>query len=261
MPKLSGMVALVTGGSRGVGKGTALGLAEAGASVYVTGRNTDGASLADGCIPVRCDHTIDEEVERVFERLIREQGKLDILVNNAWGGYENMVENGEFTWVYPFWKQPLLRWDSMFAAGVRAAYVASSFAAPAMVEQKHGLIVNISFWAAQKYLSNVAYGVAKAATDKMTADMSRELRDHGVAVVSLYPGLVRTEKVMEAAAYLDLSNSESPQFIGRAVAALAADRSVMNKSGSVLVAAALAREYGFTDIDGKLPKPLTLQDV
>jgi dehydrogenase/reductase SDR family member 1 len=261
MASLNGAVALVTGGSRGVGNGIALGLAEAGAKVYVTGRTVESENLGGGCIPIRCDHTIDEEVERVFERIAREQGKLDILVNNAWGGYENMVENGEFTWVYPFWKQPLGRWDSMFAAGVRAAYVASCFAARAMVEQKRGLIVNISFWASQKYLSNVAYGVAKAATDKMTADTARELRDQGVAVVSLYPGLVRTEKVMEAAAYLDLGNSESPQFIGRAVAALASDPSVMSKSGSILVAAALAREYGFTDIDGKRPTPLTLNDI
>jgi dehydrogenase/reductase SDR family protein 1 len=261
MSNLAGKAALVTGGSRGVGNGIALGLAESGATVYVTGRTVESATLAGRCIPVRCDHTNDEEVAAVFDRIAREQGQLDVLVNNAWGGYENMVENGEFTWALPFWRQPFWRWDSMFAAGVRAAYVASCFAARSMIERGRGLIVNVSFWAAQKYLSNVAYGAAKAATDKMTADMSRELRDKGVAVVSLYPGLVRTEKVMEAAAYLDLSNSESPQFIGRAVAALSDDSSVMSKSGSVLVAAALAREYGFTDVDGKLPTPLTLEDV
>ena len=172
-----------------------------------------------------------------------------------------MLENGEFTWMRPFWQQPLWRWDAMFAAGVRAYYVASAHAARLMVEQRSGLIVNISFWAAQKYLSNVAYGVSKAATDKLTSDMAHELRDHNVAVVSLYPGLVRTEKVMEAAAFLDLSNSESPQFIGRAVATLASDPNMMQHSGRVLVAAALAQEYGFTDIDGKQPRPLTLQDV
>ena len=108
----------------------------------------------------------------------------------------------------------------MFGAGVRAHYHASQLAARTMVSQRRGLIVNISFWAAQKHIGNVAYGVSKAATDKMTSDMSTELKPHGVAVVSLYPGLVRTEKVMEAAPYLDLSNSESPDFIGRAVAAL-----------------------------------------
>jgi NAD(P)-dependent dehydrogenase (short-subunit alcohol dehydrogenase family) len=123
------------------------------------------------------------------------------------------------------------------------------------------LIVNISFWAAQKHIGNVAYGVSKAATDKMTADMAAELRPHGVTVVSLYPGLVRTEKVMQAAAWLDLSNSESPEFIGRAIAALAADSEVMRHTGEVRVAANLAIEYGFGDIDGKAPRPLTLADV
>jgi len=144
---------------------------------------------------------------------------------------------------------------------VRAHYVASTHAAQMMVAKRSGLIVNISFWAAQKHVGNVAYGVSKAATDKLTADTAHELREHNVAVVSLYPGLVRTEKVMAAAGFLDLSNSESPQFIGRTVAALAADANVLEKSGRVLVAAALAREYGFTDIDGQQPRPLTLGDV
>ena len=132
----------------------------------------------------------------------------------------------------------------MFTAGVRAHYHASQLAARGMVAGRRGLIVNVSFWAAQKHVGNVAYGVSKAATDKMTSDMAAELRPHGVAVVSLYPGMVRTEKVMEAAAYLDLSNSESPDFIGRAVAALAADPDVMRHSGKVLVAAALATDTG-----------------
>jgi NAD(P)-dependent dehydrogenase (short-subunit alcohol dehydrogenase family) len=149
----------------------------------------------------------------------------------------------------------------MFSAGVRAHYQASQLAAPAMIAQRRGLIVNISSWAAQKHIGNVAYGVSKAATDKMTADMATELKPHGVAVVSLYPGLVRTEKVMEAAQYLDLSNSESPEFIGRAVAALAADPDVLRYTGKVLVAAGLAKEYGFKDIDGKTPRPLTLANV
>jgi dehydrogenase/reductase SDR family protein 1 len=172
-----------------------------------------------------------------------------------------MIDNGAFTWPRPFWEQPLWRWDAMFTAGVRAAYRASQLAARPMVAKRRGLIVNISFWAAQKYVGNVAYGVSKAATDKMTRDMATELAPHGVAVVSLYPGLVRTEKVMEAAAYLDLSNSESPDFIGRAVAALAADPEVLRHSGKVVVAASLAQDYGFTDLHGKTPRPLTLEDV
>ena len=149
----------------------------------------------------------------------------------------------------------------MFDAGVRAHYHASQLAARVMIARRRGLIVNISHWAAQKHIGNVAYGVAKAATDKMTADMAIELKPHGVVVVCLYPGMVRTEKVMEAAAWLDLSNSESPEFIGRAVAALSADPEVFRHTGKVLVAASLAQEYGFTDIDGATPRPLTLADV
>jgi dehydrogenase/reductase SDR family protein 1 len=263
MANLTGKVAVVTGASRGVGRGVTLGLAEARAIVYATGRTVvEDTSPTNGrVISVRCDHTVDREVEAVFQGVLAAHGRLDILVNNVWGGYECMVEHGEFTWTKPFWEQPLWRWDAMFAAGVRAHYLAGAYAARAMVTQRSGLIVNISFWAAQKYLGNVAYGVAKAATDKMTADMAHELREHNVAVVSLYPGLVRTEKVMESAAYFDLSNSESPQFIGRAVAALAADSEIMKKSGQVLVAAALAQEYGFTDIDDTQPRPLTLEEA
>ena len=260
--RLSGKVALVTGASRGVGKGIALELTAEGATVYATGRTGEARQyLGDRGVAIECDHRDDRQVEAAFRRLVGEQGRLDVLVNNVWGGYENMVENGEFTWGRPFWQQPLWRWDAMFEAGVRAHYAASRLAAPIMVAQRSGLIVKISFWAAQKHLGNVAYGVSKAATDKLTADMAHELRDHNVAVVSLYPGLVRTEKVLEAAAWLDLSNSESPPFIGRAVAALATDARVMERSGRVLVAAKLAEEYGFTDVDGKRPRALTIDEV
>jgi len=134
-------------------------------------------------------------------------------------------------------------------------------AAPIMVAQGSGLIVNVSFWAAQREDKGVSYGAAKAADDRMAACMAHELRPHGVAAVSLYPGLVRTEAVMAHASFFDLSNSESPQFSGRAVAALATDPHLLEKSGRALVAAELALEYGFTDIDGKQPRPLTLADA
>jgi NAD(P)-dependent dehydrogenase (short-subunit alcohol dehydrogenase family) len=263
MNDLNGKVAIVTGASRGIGKGVAFELGAAGATVYATGRTITEETFPAGgkVIPIRCDHTNDSEVDSVFQRIANEQGRLNILVNNVWGGYEQMLENGEFTWMRPFWQQPIWRWDAMFAAGVRAHYVAAALAARTMVAQRSGLIVNISFWAAQKHIGNVAYGVSKAATDKLTTDMAHELRESNVAVVSLYPGLVRTEKVMEAAAFLDLSNSESPQFIGRAVAALAADPNIMEKTGSVVVAATLGQDYGFTDIDGKQPRPLTIDEV
>ena len=259
---LEGSVAVVTGGTFGVGRGIATVLAQCGALVFVTGRSAHDTGAADPRITgIRCDHRVDAEVTSAFERVIDETGKIDILVNNVWGGYERMVEDGAFTWMKPFWEQPLWRWDSMFAAGVRAHYHASQLAAKSMVANRRGLIVNISFWAAQKHIGNTAYGVSKAATDKMTADMAVELKPHGVAAVSLYPGLVRTEKVMEAAAWLDLSNSESPEFIGRAVAALAADPEVMRHTGNVLIVANIAADYGFTDIDGKSPRPLALTDV
>lgn len=258
---LAGRVALVTGGSRGVGKGVAEALAEAGATVYVTGRSVQDTTFAAPCIALPCDHTDDAQVARAFDRVRAEQGRLDVLVNSVWGGYERMVEDGAFTWGLPFWQQPRFRWDAMFAAGTRAAYVASQLGARQMVEQHRGLIVHISFWSAQKRIANVPYGASKAATDAMTRDMAIELQPHGVAVVSLYPGLVRTEKVMEAAAFLDLSNSESPQFSGRAIAALAVDPGLMGLTGTVQVAASCAARYGFADVDGKQPRPLTIADV
>ncbi len=276
MERLEGKVAVVTGASRGIGRGVALGLGEAGATVYVTGRTlSDGDSELAGSLEstreavseaggearvVRCDHTRDEQVESLFARVLDESGRVDVLVNSVWGGYERMSEDGEFTFALPFWEQPWWRWDAMFQAGVRAAYVASALAARSMVRARSGLIVNISALAARRYLGNVAYGASKAATDKLSSDMAEELRAHGVAVVSLYPGLVRTESVL-AAGVFDLSNSESPQFLGRAVAALAADPDVYARSGQVLVAAELAREYDFRDIDGSQPAPLMLDEL
>jgi dehydrogenase/reductase SDR family protein 1 len=264
MKTLDGQVAVVTGGTFGVGRGIATTLGRCGARVFVTGRSVrDDAPIDEGerITGIRCDHRLDAEVAAAFARVAQETNRIDILVNNVWGGYERMVEDGVFTWGKPFWEQPLWRWDAMFSAGVRAHYYASQLAARTMVASRRGLIVNISTWAAQKHIANVAYGVSKAATDKMTADIATELRPYGIAAVSLYPGMVRTEKVMEAAAWLDLSNSESPEFIGLAVAALAADPDVLRHTGTVLVAADVAVQYGFTDIDGKSPRPLTLADV
>jgi dehydrogenase/reductase SDR family protein 1 len=259
---LDGKVAVVTGATQGVGRGVARELARYGARVFVTGRSApDHESLDERTTGIRCDHRQDAQVEAAFSLIVREANTIDILVNNVWGGYERMVEDGDFTWPKPFWEQPLWRWDAMFSAGVRAHYQASQLAAPTMIAQRRGLIVNISTWAAQKHIGNVAYGVSKAATDKMTADMATELKRYGVTVVSLYPGLVRTEKVMDSAQWLDLTNSESPEFIGRAVVGLATDPDVLRHTGKVLVAAGLAKEYGFTDIDGTTPRPLTLADV
>jgi len=255
--------ALVTGASRGVGRGVAISLAEAGFRVFATGRSIEEADLPEAVARIRCDHLQDEQTAAAFARVAAEAGGLDVLINAAWGGYEKMVENGSFTWPAPFWEQPAHRWTSMMDAGARAAFVSAAHAARLMVPRQRGLIVNISFWAARKHIGNVIYGVSKAATDKMTADMAHELRPHGVTVVSLYPGLVRTEAVMAAAkaGWLDLSNSESPEFIGRVVAALARESYPLDRTGRVLVAAAVAAELGVTDLDGSQPRPLTLETV
>jgi dehydrogenase/reductase SDR family protein 1 len=253
-------VAIVTGASRGVGRGVAAALHDAGMRVYATGRTVASAALPDGVVRFPCDHTDDDAVGDLFARVELESGRLDVLVSNAWGGYERMVEHGRFTWGLPFWEQPVWRWDAMMTAGVRAAFVASQLAARIMVPAGHGLIVNISHWASQKRIGNTLYGIAKAATDKLTNDIAIELRPHGVAVVSLYPGLVRTEAVLGAGVF-DLSNSESPEFIGRAVHALSTDPDLLALSGKTLVAADLSQRYGFTDVDGKTPRALTLGDV
>ena len=256
--------ALVTGASRGVGRGVAIALAAAGFRVFGTGRSIANADLPQTVVRVPCDHTKDEEVIRAFGQVADAGAQLDLLVNNAWGGYERMVDSsGRFTWLLPFWEQPDYLWHSMMDAGVRGAYVASVHAARLMVPNKRGLIVNISLWAAQKHVANVVYGVSKAAIDKLTTDTAHELKPYGVAVISLYPGMVRTESVMKAAegGWLDISNSESPEFIGRVIAGLAGDETTIARSGAVLVAAKEALRLGISDVDGRQPTPLTLESV
>jgi len=256
-------IALVTGASRGVGRGIVLGLVEAGFCVYATGRSIAAAELPGEVRRLPCDHLRDEETDRVFQTIEANGVGIDLLANCAWGGYERMIEDGVFTWAAPFWEQPFHRWTSMIDAGVRAAYVCSARAARLMVPRRRGFIVNISFWAAQKRIGNTLYGISKAATDKLTSDIAEELKPFGVAAISLYPGLVRTEAVVAAAAsgVFDLANSESPAFIGRVIAGLYNDPDLMQRSGRALVAAGMAAELGVTDIDGRLPRALTIADV
>jgi NAD(P)-dependent dehydrogenase (short-subunit alcohol dehydrogenase family) len=269
--RLDDKVALVTGASRGVGKGVALALADAGATVYVTGRSVEGGeptTSLPGTIEetaeqggtnvraVRCDHRNDGEVRAVFDQIEHESGGLDVLVDNVWGGYALLHEGRYETFGAPFWEAPLELWGGMFSAGVRAHFVASTLAVPLMLGRRRGLIVNVSSFAAANPKEVVPLGVAKAATDRLSALTAEQLREHGIAVVSLYPGLVRTEGVLKWADYLDLTNSESPSFVGRAVAALAADPDVIERTGTVQVVAELAEEYGFSDEDGGQPRSL-----
>jgi len=267
MRALEGCVAVVTGASRGIGRGCAVELGAAGATVYVTGRTvsegsaplpgTIGASAEEVTraggrgIAVACDHRDDAQVEALFERVAREAGRLDVLVNNAYLIPPELVSGK------PFWEVPLSNWDDLFDVGTRGAYVASVFAAPLMVRAGRGLIANISSSGAREYAWHVVYGVGKAATDRFTADAAHELRPHGVAVVSLWPGLVLTERLqrMQASGQtgLDFDGAESQFFTGRAIAALAADPDVLRHSGKALVSRELADLYRFTDRGGKLP--------
>ncbi len=272
MSRLGGRVALVTGASRGVGRGIARELGEAGATVWITGRTSspgdrpepgtleDAASEVESAggraIPVRCDHASDGEIAALFRRIGNESGRLDLLVNNAYSGVREIAESAGKR----FWETDPETWDRMNAVGLRAHYVASVHAARLMVPRRAGLIVNVSSIGSIAYLSHVAYGVGKAALDRMTSDMAVELRGEGVAVVSLWPGLVRTE--LTAAVARDLTRdrrrifeayAESPRVAGRAVAALAEDPRILRRTGRVIIAAEELRRLGLRDETGRLP--------
>ena len=266
-------VALVTGASRGIGKGIAQALGTAGATVYVTGRTEDlrnatvplpgtiheTAALVSEAggrgIAVRCDHNDDAQVRAVFDRINTEQGRLDLLVNNAWAGYQAKQQKKKSGFHTSFWKLPPTFWDTMFTVGVRSNYVASGYAAAMMVNQQSGLIVHLTATAGEKYSENVAYGVSKEAVNRMAADMSRELQPYQVTVVALCPFIVATEMLRSGRKSQVLEKwMETPLFVGRAVVALASDPQISAKTGKVYHTRALAQEYGFMDVDGHQPK-------
>jgi NAD(P)-dependent dehydrogenase (short-subunit alcohol dehydrogenase family) len=267
MKHLKGRVALVTGASRGIGKGCALELGAAGATVYVTGRTVRPGSdplpgtigetaaeidvLGGTGIAVACDHRDDAQVEALFERVRAERGRLDVLVNNAFI-IPPLLTSGR-----KFWEAPISDYDDMLDVGTRSAYVASWHALRLMLPVQRGLIANVSSSGAVGYAWHVAYGMGKSALDRFTADAAHELRKRGVSVVSLWPGLVRTERVQGQAGLEKLfedNGGESPRFTGRAVAALAADPDVHRFTGRALAVRELADLYGFRDVDGRLPK-------
>jgi NAD(P)-dependent dehydrogenase (short-subunit alcohol dehydrogenase family) len=289
---LAGKVAVVTGASRGAGRGIAQELGAAGATVIATGRSSRagapstyagllglaGLSELPGTIegtaeevtrlggrgvPIRCDHTREEDVEALFATVDAEHGRLDLLVNNAWGGHESF--DGVFE--APFWKHPIAHWYTMFDRGVRNHILASRAAAPIFVRQEYGLIVTTTFWDRDRYMrGNMFYDLAKASMSRLALALAEELRPHRVASVAVSPGWMRTEFVL-AGHHTDedhwqergaLARTESPRYLGRAVTALAGDAAVLEKTGRVLLVGELAREYGFTDTDGRQPGPFAI---
>ncbi|XP_068594175.1 dehydrogenase/reductase SDR family member 1 [Cebidichthys violaceus] len=265
---LSGWVCVVTGASRGIGRGIALQLSEAGATVYITGRQETtlkqtAAQVKErggNCVPVICDSTKDKDIEDLFERIKCEQnGRLDILVNNAYAGVQAIFENmGN-----KFWETDPSIWDSINNTGLRGHYFFSVYASRIMVAQGRGLIVTISSMGGLRYLFNVPYGVGKAACDRLAADMAVELKRRGVASVSLWPGAVQTELVSQMILEKEtpqgvdpklkevFANGESTEVSGMCIVNLAKDKHLMSLTGKVLMTCDLARRYGIQDIDGR----------
>ncbi|MFW6359146.1 MAG: SDR family NAD(P)-dependent oxidoreductase [Chroococcales cyanobacterium] len=278
MKDLFGKVALVTGATRGIGKGIAIGLGEAGATVYITGRTLTQSSEASGsleetqlaveeaggvCIPIQVDHSDDDQIRLLFERVQDEQsGQLDILVNNVFSGVSALREAGS----RPFWECDPTLWDAVNNVGLRSHYVSSVYAARIMAQRQQGLICTISSWGGMSYLFNAPYGVGKSACDRLAADMAVQLKHHNVASISIWPGIVGTEQIIEIAAEMDENtasrifgngyNWETPLFTGRAIAALAADSNRMRYTGKVQIVAELASRYQIVDEKGNRPVSL-----
>ena len=258
----TGRVAWVTGASRGVGRGIALALGRAGWIVYVTARSSTAAGrtghlpgTVEDCahavtaagghgIAVVCDHRDDDAVAAVTNRIATTHDRLDLLVNNAWGGYERLNAGAWEESNAPLWQQPIELFDMMFTGGVRAHYVALAQCAPLLIATPNSAVVAVSFTvtdAASQF--GAAYAAAKSADDRLAQAAALQLRTHGVASIALHPGLVRTEGVMQFAEHLDLNGSQSPEGVGRAIAALAQDPHLIDLTGQILQVAELADRY------------------
>jgi len=267
---LAGRVAVVIGASRGIGRGVALELGAAGADVVVAGRTLDAgggpaggltdvvediAALGGQAVPIRCDARDDAQVGELFARVGAGLGRLDILVNAAFDtpGFRSSIN-------VPFWELPLSIWSDVVDLGTRSAYVTSAAAVPLFLDSGGGLIVNVSGRGAESYRYNVAYGVGKAALDRMTRDMADELREHQVTVVSIWPGTTRTEHIdamlargddWARANVGDVESMETPRYLGRSVVALASDKDRLMRTGGRFWSAELAEDYGITDELGR----------
>ena len=288
MKPLSGQVAVVAGATRGAGRGIACMLGEAGATVICTGRSTranrpaQAVSRADpfelrnrpetieetaelvtryGGLGVarQVDHTVPEQVAALFDYLRAEHGQLDVLVNDIWGG-DHLTE-----WGTPFWEHSLEKGFLMQTRAVHAHIITSRYGAPLMVSRGRGLIVEITDGDTQAYRGNLFYDLAKISAIRLAYAMSEELRPHGITALAVTPGFLRSEAMLEYFGVTEENwqeavkkdphyiSSETPYFVGRAIAALAADPQVFEKTGQALSSWGLSEEYGFTDIDGRRP--------
>ncbi|MEU8828461.1 SDR family NAD(P)-dependent oxidoreductase [Streptomyces sp. NPDC048636] len=275
-PDLSKAVAVVTGASRGVGRGIAAALGAAGATVYVTGRSAREGSRTEGLpgtvdetaeevtrrggtgVALRCDHRDPADNEALFERINADHGRLDLLVNNAWGGYER---SSEVRFDAPYWDQPMWRYD-LFEGSLRAQYEVTRRLTRLMLPEKRGLIVGISFSDGDIYLGQVGYDVFKSASDRMCRGFAADLRKTDITALSLHPGFVRTERVEAAWDALGSGPAavvHTPEYVGRAVVSLLADPEVKEHTGQVLATGDLAERYGFDDVDGKRPPAFRLE--
>jgi len=262
-PDLTGKVAVVTGGSRGIGKGIAEGLGECGATVYVTGRSESKTTPAEpltvqctaervnalGGVGIACkvDHNIDAEVAALFAQVERNHGRLDILVNNVYQIPNPPALSGGF------WEHPVSVWDDQCGVGLRGYYVASVYAAPLMIKQAGGLIVNISSRGGLGYVYSTSYGVGKAGVNRMAQDFAVELKDYNCAAVSLSPSKVKTEFILEMVEQgkmqLDPAVAQSVRLSGRCIAALATDSNIMSRTGGIFTVNEIADDYNVIDPD------------